>query len=149
MSFSEFARVETLKDSLETYDREVLTGKRNRSAAYEVARQSERRVRAGERVVYYITGTDPNVKGFENCKQAEDWDPHFPDENVAYYVKRLDEFAQKFKDFFRPQDFVRIFAPDDLFPFSSERVEIITTSAPGQPDEPEETPGRFGIWLDE
>ncbi len=149
MSVSEFARVETLKDSLETYDREVLTGKRNRSAAYEVARQLERRVRSGERVVYYITGADPNVKGFENCKQAEDWDPHFPDENIAYYVKRLDEFAQKFKDFFRPQDFVRIFAPDDLFPFSSEGVEIITTAAPGQPDEPEETPGKFGIWLDE
>jgi DNA polymerase elongation subunit (family B) len=149
MSVSEFARVETLRDSLEIYDREVLAGKRNKSAAYEVARQTERRVRAGERIVYYITGTDPGVKGFENCKQAEDWDPHFPDENVAYYVKRLDEFAQKFSDFFRPQDFSRIFAPEDLFPFSAEGVEIVTTSTEDQPDEPEESTGKFGIWLDE
>ena len=149
MSVSEFARVETLRDSLEIYDREVLAGKRNKSAAYEVARHTERRVRAGERIVYYITGTDPGVRGFENCKLAEDWDPHFPDENVAYYVKRLDEFSQKFKDFFIPQDFYRVFAPEDLFPFSAEGMEIITASTGDQPDEPEESAGRFGIWLDE
>lgn len=149
ISVSEFARMETLKDSLEAYDRDVAAGKRNKSAAYEVARQTERRFRPGDRIVYYITGSDPGVRGFEHCKQAEEWDPHFPDENVAYYVKRLDEFAQKFGDFFSPQDFSRIFAMDDLFPFSAEGMEILTTSTPPPTDDPDEPPGRFGIWLDE
>jgi DNA polymerase, archaea type len=149
MSVSEFARVETLKDSIDSYDREVGAGKRNKSAAYEVAKQADRRMRPGDRIVYYITGTDPGVRSFERCKPAADWDPHFPDENVAYYLKRLDEFAQKFKDFFLPQDFARIFATDDLFPFSPEGIELLTTKASGEPDEPEESSGRFGIWLDE
>jgi DNA polymerase, archaea type len=99
--------------------------------------------------VYYITGTDPGARSFEHCKLAEDWDPHFPDENVPYYIKRLDEFAQKFRDFFRPQDFARIFATEDLFPFSPEGITIITTQTDEQPDEPDDPGGRFGIWLDE
>lgn len=150
MSVNEFARVETLRDSLEAYDREVATGKRNRSAAYEVMRKAERRPRPGDRVVYYITGTDPDAKGFKHCKLADEWDPHFPDENTAYYIKRLDEFAQKFWDFFRPQDFARIFSPEDLFPFSPEGIEILTTTTTtDQPEEPEDTAGKFGIWIEE
>jgi len=149
MSVSEFARVETLKDSIDTYEREVGAGQRNKSAAYEVARKSDRPLRPGDRVVYYITGTDPGVRGFERCKPASEWDPHFPDENVAYYLKRLDEFAQKFKDFFDPKDFARIFATDGLFPFSADGIALVTTSTAGEPEEPDEPAGRFGIWLDE
>ena len=149
MSVSEFARVESLKDSLDEYDRDVLTGKRNKSAPYEVARQTGRRVKQGDRIAYYITGTEAGVRAFENCKAADEWDPHFPDENTAYYLRRLDEFAQKFKDFLSPQDFSRIFSPDDLFPFSSEGVEIIIKTSDAGGDEPEEPASRFGIWLDE
>lgn len=146
----DFARVESLKDPIAVYENDVAAGKRNRSAAYEVAIASGRQVRPGDRIAYYITGDDPNPKGFENCKAAEEWDPNFPDENVAYYLRRLSEFSEKFRDFFSPQDFRAIFSADDLFPFDASRVALLisdVTASEGTEDE-EQHPGQFGIWLD-
>jgi hypothetical protein len=102
-------------------------------------------------VAYYITGSDPNPKGFENCKPLEEWDPNFPDENTAYYLRRLDEFASKFEDFFLPQDYRKIFSSDDLFPFDPRGVTILTME-PRSGEAPHRDPGppsQFGIWLDE
>ena len=95
----DFGRVETLRETLEEYGEQVRRGKRNRGAAYEVALASGKPYRPGDRVAYYITGTDPNPKGFENCKPLEEWDPNFPDENTAYYLRRLDEFACEIRGF--------------------------------------------------
>jgi len=89
------------------------------------------------------------VKTSDNCKPVEEWDPHFPDENVAYYQKRLDEFCEKFSPFFRPQDYQNVFSVDDLFPFSAEGIILITSNIEGDSAEPDEGPSRFGIWLDE
>jgi DNA polymerase elongation subunit (family B) len=147
----DFARVETLKDTLDQYTDLVTEGRRNRSAPYEVALASGRPYRPGEKVAYYITGNDPGVRGFEHCKSADDWDPNFPDENTAFYLKRLDEFAAKFADFFQPQDFHAVFSADDLFPFDGKKIiPVIFTPSTGAPeplDEPR--PFKFGIWLDE
>jgi hypothetical protein len=49
---------------------------------------------------------------------AEAWDQHAPDENTAYYLKRLDECARRFAPFFTAQGFAQVFAPHDLFGFS-------------------------------
>jgi DNA polymerase I len=137
MDVREFARVETLKEAPERYENEVLSGERNRSAAYEVALSGGRGVKAGERIAYYITGSDPNVKGFEHCRSADEWDPNFPDENTAFYIRRLDEFAEKFRDFFKPADFQEVFSPEGLFPFQARGIEIlvksITTSSSEDP----------------
>lgn len=122
----DFARTETLKDSLADYERGVQSERRNKSAAYEVARATGRNYRPGDSISYYITGDDPNVRTFEHCKPIAEWNPNFPDENSAYYVRRLDEFSEKFKEFFEPKDFRNIFSPEDLFPFSPEGVRIIT-----------------------
>ncbi|MEW6511520.1 MAG: DNA polymerase domain-containing protein [Bacteroidota bacterium] len=145
----DFARVETLKDPVTVYEREVAAGKRNKSAAYEVAIASRRQVKPGDRIAYYITGSDANVKGSENCKAAEEWDPNFPDENAAYYLRRLDEFSEKFRDFFPPQDFRAIFSADDLFPFDQSRVTLLISdvTAP-EAEEEEQRPDQFGIWID-
>ncbi|HXG00855.1 MAG TPA: DNA polymerase domain-containing protein [Bacteroidota bacterium] len=122
----EFARTETLKESLAEYERAIASGRRNRSAAYEVARASSRSFRPGDSVSYYITGTDPNVKTFEHCKSIVEWDPNFRDENTAYYLRRLDEFSEKFSQFFSPRDFRNIFSAEDLFPFTSVGIQITT-----------------------
>lgn len=122
----DFAKTETLRDSLEEYLREVSEGKRNRTAAYELALRTRKPFRPGDKISYYITGTDPNIKGFENCKLAEEWIPNAPDENVAYYLRRLDEYTKKFEVFFTPQDFRKIFSADDLFEFSPENIQIVT-----------------------
>ena len=147
----DFARVETLRESPEQYRQQVESGKRNRAAAYEVALSSGRPYRAGERVVYYITGTDANVRGFENCKAAEEWDPNFPDENTAFYLRRLDELTEKFAEFFHPQDFRSIFSADELFPFESKGIVPLVTPVRPEAEEPPENERKrdFGIWLDQ
>ncbi|MCK5573277.1 MAG: DNA polymerase, partial [Bacteroidetes bacterium] len=117
LSVADFARVETLRDSLDQYEQQVGSGKRNRSAPYQVALSSGKPYRPGDKVAYYITGNDPNARGFDNCKSADDWDPNFPDANVPYYLRRLDEFSEKFAEFFQPQDFRAIFSAEDLFSF--------------------------------
>ena len=150
----EFARTEQLRDSLEQYALDVASGKRNKSAVYEVAIASYRNYRPGDRITYYITGNDPNVKGFENSKLAEAWDPNFPDENVPYYLKRLDESSKKFEVFFAPQDFSRIFTVDDLFEFSAKGIKILTKEKreeeePIEEELPEPSAREFKIWLAE
>jgi DNA polymerase elongation subunit (family B) len=137
----EFARVETLKESLAQYDEEVRSGRRNKSAAYEVARATGRQAKPGDKIAFYITGNDPYVKGFENAKPVEDWNPNFPDENAAFYHRRLDEFSEKFRDLFSPPHFRSIFSPEGLFPFSPAGISILTTDVTEHPPVgPEESP---------
>jgi len=126
-----FARTETLKDTIAQYERDVEDGKRPRAATYELAKKRSedtgQPIRKGDRIQYYITGDRPNVTAFENCKLATEWDPEHPDENTAYYLKRLDQFSQKFEPFFEDSDFKLIFSPEDLFGFSSEGITIQQT----------------------
>jgi DNA polymerase elongation subunit (family B) len=147
----DFGRLETLRETLEEYGEQVRRGKRNRSAAYEVALASGKPFKAGDRVAYYIAGTDPNPKGFENCKPLEDWDPNFPDENTSYYLRRLDELSSKFEDFFLPQDFRSIFSSDDLFQFDPRGVTILNLEPRGDDSAGKDAvpPPQLGIWLDE
>ena len=130
-SVESFARTETLKDTLEQYEADVEEGQRPRAATYELAREKQSRtgkpVKKGDRITYYITGDDATVTAFKHCRRAEEWDPEAPDENTAYYLKRLDEFAGKFEPFFDEHDFRLVFAPEDLFGFSAEGIDIQTT----------------------
>jgi hypothetical protein len=66
------------------------------------------------------------VTAFKHCKLAAEWDPDDPDENSAYYLKRLDEFARKFEPFFTEEDFRLVFSPEDMFGFSADGIEIQT-----------------------
>ncbi len=150
----DFARTEQLRDSLEQYKSDVASGRRNKSAAYEVTISSYRKYRPGDRVTYYITGNDANIKGFENCKLAEAWDPNFPDENVPYYLRRLDEYSKKFEVFFTPQDYRRIFTVEDLFGFSGKGIQIVTKEVkeeekPTEEEQIEPMSRDFKIWLAE
>ncbi len=147
----DFARTETLHDSIDVYEREVESGKRKPSAAYEVAKRSGLPVRVGDRVTYYVTGNHANVKIVENSRLGEEWDPNFPDENTAYYLERLEEAAHKFEIFFEAEDFKKIFSSDDLFGFRPEGIKIINRYKGSFTEQlpPEEERGEFGIWLDE
>ncbi len=123
-----FARTETLKDTLKQYEADVEAGQRPRAATYELAKEKQNRtgkpVKKGDRITYYITGDDATVTAFKHCRRAEEWDPEDPDENTAYYLKRLDEFASKFEPFFNEADFRLVFSPEDLFGFSADGIEI-------------------------
>jgi DNA polymerase elongation subunit (family B) len=149
LDIRDFARVEVLRDPIDKYRTEADSGRRNRSAAYELAVGSGKRFRVWDRVAYYITGRDANVRTFEHCRLSEEWDPNFPDENTPYYLRRLDEFSEKFRPFFAPQDFRAIFSADDLFPFSARGVATLITDLPTESSDTSPLEPRVGIWLDE
>jgi DNA polymerase elongation subunit (family B) len=137
-SVDSFARTESLKDTIDQYEQDVESGKRPRAAAYELAKKRSedtgQPVRKGDRISYYITGDSAGVTAFENCKLAAAWDPDDPDENTAYYLKRLDEFARKFEPFFEDHDFRLVFSPEDLFGFSADGIEILEQHRDGSLD---------------
>ena len=138
-----FTRTETLKDTLEQYEADVAEGQRPRAATYELAKEKQNHtgkpMKKGDRITYYITGEDANVTAFRHCRRAEAWTPDAPDENTAYYLKRLDEFAKKFEPFFSEHDFRLVFSPEDLFGFSAEGIEIRQTEhEPDMRTEPDE-----------
>jgi DNA polymerase I len=128
----DFARTETLKETIEQYQANVISGHRSKAATYELARarstQTGQPVHKGDRITYYVTGSSPSVTAFEHASLAEAWDAAHPDENSAYYLKRLDEFARKFAPFFTPQDFQQVFSPEDLFGFSATGIRLQTTT---------------------
>lgn len=127
-SVDDFARTETLKDTVERYQADVAAGRRSKAATYELAmaraEHTGQPVRKGDRITYYVTGSSASVTTFAYARFADAWDAGQPDENTAYYLKRLDEFAGKFAPFFTPHDFQRVFAPDDLFGFSPAGIQL-------------------------
>ena len=154
LSIYDFARTETLKEVREEYLSAVQEGKRNRTASYEVALGSGIEWKPGERISYYITGNDPNIKGFENCRLIDEWNPEAPNENVSYYLRRLDELVEKFQVFFSPQDFRSIFSLEDLFGFSAEKIILLTLPVEqkygdSEEDENEQIPPGPKIMLDD
>lgn len=129
-----FSRTETLKDSIDQYRADVAAGKRTRAASYELAIQHAEAtglpVRVGDRISYYVTGTGPNVTTYDNSRLAAEWNPAAPDENTAYYLKRLDEFSRKFEPFFSEHDFRLVFSPEDLFGFSPTGIRLRVEERP-------------------
>jgi DNA polymerase elongation subunit (family B) len=96
---AKLAKTEALQDSLAAYQKKIESSARNRSAAFEVALRSGRNYQAGDQVAYYITGTKKKVTAYDHAKPVADWNPDDRDENVEYYVGKLDELYKKFADF--------------------------------------------------
>ena len=96
------AKTETLQDSLEVYRQKISQSARNRSAAYELALQAPQPLQAGDRITYYVTGTDQRASVYENCKLASAFDPQHRDENVDYYLDKLHALYAKFAPLLAP-----------------------------------------------
>jgi DNA polymerase, archaea type len=89
-------KTDTLQDSLEKYRQKIAGSARNRAAAYELALATGRNYKPGEQVSYYITGTGKKVAAYENAKLSSAFDPQNRDENIDYYIAKLDELVKKF-----------------------------------------------------
>jgi len=93
-------KTDTLQDSLEKYRAKIAGSARNRAAAYELALASPESVRGkyrpGDQISYYITGTTKKVAAYENAKLASNFDPQNRDENIDYYIAKLDDLMKKF-----------------------------------------------------
>src|SRR4051812_5092783 len=89
-------KTDTLQDSLEKYRAKIGAGGRNRAAAYELALASGRAYKPGDQISYYIKATPKKVAAYEAAKLVSDFDPRNRDENIDYYVAKLDELVKKF-----------------------------------------------------
>jgi len=107
-------KTQTLGESLERYAEKVAQRKRNRSAVHELAIQSGRAFVPGDQITYYITGSKRTVRIFEQAKLLSDHDPNHPDENVPYYLAKLDEVYKKFLPYLTGEGQTR--GETELFP---------------------------------
>jgi DNA polymerase elongation subunit (family B) len=89
-------KTDTLQDSLEKYRAKITGSARNRAAAYELALASGRAYKPGDQVSYYIKSTPKKVPAYEAARLASDFDPQNRDENVDYYIAKLDDLVKKF-----------------------------------------------------
>src|SRR5438128_58072 len=89
-------KTDTLQDSLDKYRAKIAGSARNRAAAYELALASGRAYKPGDQVSYYIKSTPKKVPAYEAARLATDFDPQNRDENVDYYVAKLNELMKKF-----------------------------------------------------
>jgi DNA polymerase elongation subunit (family B) len=89
-------KTDTLQDSLDKYRAKIAGSARNRAAAYELALASGRNYKPGDQISYYVTGNSRRVAAYENAKPASTFDPQNRDENVDYYIAKLDELVKKF-----------------------------------------------------
>jgi DNA polymerase I len=90
-------KTDTLQDSLDKYRAKISGSARNRAAAYELALASGRNYKPGDQISYYIKATPKKVPAYEAAKPASEFDPQNRDENVDYYVAKLDELVKKFR----------------------------------------------------
>ena len=95
----DFAKRETLTDTLEVYRQKVDAKARSSSAPYELALASDRVFKPGDTVSYYVGGKGKSVKVFTHARMADVWDPASPDENVDFYLDKLDALYEKFEPF--------------------------------------------------
>jgi len=91
-------KTDTLQDSLDKYRAKIAGSARNRAAAYELALASGRNYKPGEQISYYIKATPKKVPAYEAAKLASDFDPQNRDENIDYYVAKLDDLVKKFTE---------------------------------------------------
>src|ERR1041384_4949851 len=89
-------KIDTLQDSLDKYRAKIAGSARNRAAAYELALASGRPYKPGDQVSYYIKSTPKKVPAYEAARLASDFDPQNRDENIDYYVAKLDDLVKKF-----------------------------------------------------
>ncbi|MEI6207887.1 MAG: DNA polymerase domain-containing protein [Desulfuromonadales bacterium] len=93
------ARTETLNESPESYREKLRLGKRNHSAAFEIALASGRSYRAGDHVSYYVSGSGKNAVAYEQCRSTAVFDPARPDINIQYYIEKLRHLMNKFENY--------------------------------------------------
>ena len=92
-------RSETLNESPDSYREKLRSGKRNHSAAFEIALASDKPYRAGDHVSYYVSGSGKDATAYEQCRPLAAFDPAHPDINVLYYIEKLRHVQKRFQPF--------------------------------------------------
>ena len=143
----DFCRTDIVRIDTETYQKEVLSGQITASPAMEAAVRSSLFVKANSKISYYVTGSDAGITLTRSSRLVDEWNPHQPDENTTYYLARLHEAVSKFREFFEPAAFERIFTLDEMFGFSDEGIHILTRKIASEAAETKSEIEEYNIWL--
>jgi DNA polymerase elongation subunit (family B) len=143
----DFCHTDIVRMDTETYKKEVLSGQITASPAMEAAVRSSLFVKANSKISYYVTGNDSGATLTHSSRLVDEWNPNQPDENTAYYLARLHEAAGKFREFFEPAAFERIFTLDEMFGFSDEGIHILTRKIASEAAETRSEIEEYNIWL--
>ncbi|MBN1396665.1 MAG: DNA polymerase, partial [Bacteroidetes bacterium] len=146
---ADFCRTEIVKMDTETYRNEVAAGSITPSPALEAAVRSSLFVKANTRIAYYISGTEKDASITNYSKLAEEWNPLKTDENTAYYLARLHEAVNKFKEFFEQSALERILSLDGIFGFSNEGIRILERKIIPEKTDIKSDTEEYSIWLAE
>jgi hypothetical protein len=145
----DFCRTELSRTDTETYQKEVASGSIAPSPAMEAIVHSSLFIKANRRITYYISGNEIDIDIAKFSRLAEEWDPNLPNENTAYYLERLHDTVNKFREFFEPTAFERILSLDEMFGFSDEGIRILTRKVGLETVETKPDTEDYGIWLGE
>ncbi|OGV74846.1 MAG: hypothetical protein A3K19_00685 [Lentisphaerae bacterium RIFOXYB12_FULL_65_16] len=100
LPITDFAQRETLSQSPRVYQQKLESGEGKRSAAYDLAlKATAREYRQGDQVAFYVTGEKKSVKVSDAAKLLADAKPDVRDENVPYYLNKLESLYKKFAEF--------------------------------------------------
>lgn len=92
----DLAKREQLSTAPETYAEKLKSKSTRRSAAYELALRSPIALKQGDYVYFYVTGKGKKVSVTDNSKLLAEGDEQNRDENVEFYLSRLDQLRDKF-----------------------------------------------------
>ncbi len=126
-------RTEAVRETADEYLTAVAANRRNRTATFEAAINAGLSPRPGDRVSYYIVGNDPNPRTFMNAVLFDEREESPQEYNAQYYVRKLGEYAERFSEFFEPEDFRKVFSSDEgaLFTTSLDGITMKVTEAGG------------------
>lgn len=133
LPLEKMVRTEAVRETIDEYLAAVNSNRRNRAATFEAAINAGISLKSGDRVSYYIVGNDPNPRTFMNAVLFHEKDSASQEYNAQYYARKLNEYAERFSDFFDPEDFRKIFSSDEgsLFETSLNGVEMKVTEIAG------------------
>ena len=97
-------KTDTLQDSLDKYRAKIVPAPRATAPPpTNSLSPAAGTYKPGEQISYYIKATPKKVAAYEAAKLASDFDPQNRDENVDYYVAKLDELVKKFASVTPPE----------------------------------------------
>ena len=146
---ADFCRTDIVRMDTDTYQKELLSGQITALPAMEAAVRSSLFVKTGSKVFYYFIGNDASITLNRSSRLVDEWDPHQPDENTAYYLARLHEAIGKFREFFEPAAFERICTLDEMFAFTDEGIHLLPRRITPEVAETKPETEEYSIWLAE
>lgn len=98
LPISDFAKREILSTSPEIYAKKLADGTGKHSAAYDLVLASGKEFSQGDSVDFYVIGNKKTVPVTGNSKLLENADSSNRDENIPYYLSKLQLLHKKFQE---------------------------------------------------